>query len=140
MFIYRAHKGEQQFYLLDRPPRELGGISLPEDRVVPTGHIGDSVTEETPLDAAKRELKEELGADPLSIIELDYQTETLLIRGTKQSIERGFLIEVDNQEFPFLEYLDITSSWHSLAELERFLTYESQRGAIPEIKQKLATK
>lgn len=134
MFIYREHDGEKQFYLLDRPHNPG------KDKVVPTGHIGDTIPDESPVDAATRELKEELGAEPISIQALDYQTETLLEQGTTRSTEHGFLIEVEDKEFPFLEYDDVSSSWHTLDDLEQLLTYDSQSSAIIEIKSVLGIK
>lgn len=134
MFIYRNHNGEKQFYMLYRP-------NMPaKDSVVPTGHIGDEIAGEKPMDAAIRELKEELGAEPLSIKELDYKVETLLNLGLKRSIEQAFLIEVADRDYPFLEYEGVNHSWHNLDELEKLLTYDSQFSATTEIRSVLGTK
>ncbi|MEK7202538.1 MAG: NUDIX hydrolase [Patescibacteria group bacterium] len=134
MFIYRVHDGEKQFYMLSRP-------NIPaKDSVVPTGHIGDVIAGEKSMDAAVRELEEELGAEPLSIRELDYKVETLLNMGRIRSLEQAFIIEVADQDYPFLEYEGVDHSWQSLNELEKLLTYESQFSAVTEIRLALGTK
>ncbi len=133
LFIFRTHLGEKQFYILYRPE------SKAKDTVVPTGHIADNIPDETPEAAAKRELNEELGAEAISIKQLNYKVETLLSLWNKRSVEQAFLIEVPDQDYPFLEGV-AEHSWVSIDELSKKLTYDSQFSAVTEIKEVLEIK
>lgn len=63
MFVWRDNNDKREFFVLYRKKG---------DRVVLTGHIGDFIKNETKEEAARREVKEELGIEPLEIENLNY--------------------------------------------------------------------
>lgn len=128
MFVYREHNHQNQFFVLHR---KAG------DAVILTGHVGDTFPEETMEDAAKREVKEELGVDSLSLTNLEHSATVRIEKHDKISEEHAFLVEIPDQYVYFLEG-DEQHKWHSLDELAKVLTYDSQKGALPKIKKLLS--
>lgn len=124
MFVFREHGGEKQFFALHRH----GG-----DNVVLTGHVGDYIAGESLEEAARREVKEELGVEAISITPIDYQTTVRIQNDTVESTEHGFFIQIPNEDVHFLEG-DEPHQWYSLDELATVLTYDSQKSAIPHVK------
>ncbi len=124
MFITRQHDGEREFFVLDRKDGTF---------VVPTGHVGDHVLGETLKDAAIRELKEELGVDPIKVTDLNHSYEVFLDFHQKYSDEHAFLLEIPDINVKFLEN-DFDWKWCSLDEAEEIMTYNTQKSALEKLK------
>lgn len=123
MFVYRIHNKEKQFFVLKRRSG---------DTVVLSGHIGDIVLDESPEEAVRREIMEELGVKPLRIKDLDYSTEVVLEKYPKVCEEHAFLVEIPDREVHFLEGPE-PHEWLCFEDLPRALSYESQRNAVDKI-------
>jgi 8-oxo-dGTP pyrophosphatase MutT (NUDIX family) len=130
MYAWRENNNHKEFFVLHRK----GG-----DNVILTGHVADTILDETLIEAAKREIEEELGVTPIDIVDLEYKTEVILASHQKTSTEHAFLICIPNQDVQFLEG-DEKHQWHSLDELETVLSYPNQRGAVEKIKNYFKTK
>jgi len=129
MFPYRIHGGKRQFFVLHR---HRG------DKVVLTGHIGDHVgyENETPKEAARREIVEELGVKPLELIDACHSSTVKIPEHDIESTEHAFLVKIPDQNVKFLEH-DEPHQWHRLEELSKVLTYLHQRQAATIIKKYL---
>ena len=126
MYIYRENNGKKEFFVLHRKKG---------DCVVLTGHIGDreEIKDESLGDAAKRETIEELGIEPISIIDLKVKTYVEIERNNAAGYEHAFLIQIPNKDVHFLEGNE-KHRWHLLEELDAILTYSNQREALNKIK------
>ena len=125
MYVYRDNNGRKEFFVLYRKKG---------DTVVLTGHVGDIFINETLEQAAKREIKEELGIEPKNIINLNMSTFVEIKEKDKCGREHAFLIEIPNKEVHFLEG-DEKHKWHSLEELSEILTYPNQKEPLSKIKE-----
>ena len=121
MYVYRDNNGKKEFFVLHRKKGDV---------VVLTGHV----EEETLEQAAAREVKEELGVDPQSILNLGTFENVVILDKEVESKEHAFLIEIPNKDVHFLE-ADERHQWHSLQELFKVLTYSNQRQSLAKIAQ-----
>ena len=124
MYVYRDNNGKKEFFVLDRKKGDV---------VVSTGHVEDETLEE----AAKREVIEELGIEPKSIINLGISTFVEIKENDQCGDEHAFLIEIPNKDVHFLEG-DERHQWYSLEELSEVLTYSNQKEALLKIKEALS--
>ncbi|KPJ55038.1 hypothetical protein AMJ47_01970 [Parcubacteria bacterium DG_72] len=121
MYIYRDNNGKKEFFVLHRKRGDV---------VVLTGHVED----ETPEQAAVREVEEELGVKPQNILNLKMFSNVYIKEKDKQSREHAFLIKIPNKDVHFLE-ADEQHQWHSLQELPKVLTYPNQKQPLAKITQ-----
>lgn len=119
MFVWRQRQGKREFLVLHRP--------LQKDHVVLTGHLEKG---EILIEAAAREVKEELGVAPKNIVDLQFKVKVKIKGGQVLSEEHGFLLEIPYQEIKFLEYV-AEVCWYPLEELASILTYLNQSKAVP---------
>jgi ADP-ribose pyrophosphatase YjhB (NUDIX family) len=126
MFPYRIHSSQPEFFVIQH---EFGNV-------VPTGHVGDTIKDESLEGAARREIEEELGVKAESIIDLDYVSTVELPTANKLSTEHAFLVRIPDQEVTFLE-AKRPHLWVSLNDLADTLSFDQQKGAIPKIKPNL---
>lgn len=126
MYVYRENNGKKEFFVLHRKIK---------DAVILTGHVGDHVNGESLEDAARRETIEELGVEPISIIDLSTNVDVELEKNKEYilSTEHSFLIKIPNEDVHFLEG-DEEHEWHSLNELYDVLTYDNQKDPLDKIK------
>ena len=102
-----------------------------------SGHVGDNVADETLEQAAAREVVEELGVEPLSVINLEHKEVVELKRWDKLSTEWAFLIEIPNLDVRYLEGNE-QHGWYTLDQLEDALTFPNHKRAVPKIRKILA--
>lgn len=121
MYVYRNNNGQKEFFVLHRKRR---------DKVVLTGHV----EKESLGQAAKREVKEELGVGPKDIINLGLAVDVYIKEKDEESREHAFLIEIPNKDVRFLE-ADEKHKWHSLQDLYKILTYPNQKKPLFRITQ-----
>lgn len=126
MYVYRENDGKKEFFVLHRKIK---------DAVILTGHVGDHVNGESLEDAAKRETIEELGVEPISIIDLGTNVDVELEKNKENilSTEHSFLIKISNEDVHFLEG-DEKHEWHLLDELYNILSYDNQKKPLDKIK------
>ena len=126
MYVYRKKNGEKEFFVLDRKRGDV---------VVLTGHVGDHIFDESLEQAVEREIKEELGVEPKSIINLNISPVVEMSEKEENilSTEHAFLIKIPNKEVHFLEG-DEEHKWYSLEELSKVLTYSNQKEPLLKIK------
>ncbi|KPJ56371.1 hypothetical protein AMJ49_05010 [Parcubacteria bacterium DG_74_2] len=127
MYIYRDNNRRKEFFVLHR---KRG------DCVVLTGHVGDNekIKNESLEDAAKRETIEELGVEPMSIIDLKTKIYVEIKRNNQARYEHAFLIQIPNKDVYFLEGSE-KHKWYSLEELDTNLTYPNQKKPLNKIRQ-----
>ena len=125
MYIYRDNKRKKEFFVLHR---KIG------DSVVLTGHVGDEekIKNESLKDAAKRETIEELGVEPMNIIDLKTKIYVEIKENNEAGYEHAFLIQIPNKDVYFLEGNE-KNRWHSLEELDTILTYSNQKKPLKSI-------
>ncbi len=130
MYAYRDNNGKKEFFVLHRKRGDV---------VVLTGHVGDNIMGESLGEAAKREIKEELGVEPKKIVNLNVSPVVEMSEKEENilSTEHAFLIEIPDKEVHFLEG-DEKHKWHSLEELSKVLTYPNQKEPLSKIKDILA--
>ncbi|MCK4781402.1 NUDIX domain-containing protein [Candidatus Parcubacteria bacterium] len=126
MYTYRENNGKKEFFVLHR---KRG------DCVVLTGHVRDreEIKNESLEDAARRETIEELGVEPMNIIDLKTKIYVEIEKNNAAGYEHAFLIQIPNKDVHFLEG-DEKHNWHSLEELDAILTYPNQRESLNKIK------
>lgn len=132
MYVYRSRNGRREFFVLYRKKG---------DAVVLTGHVRDVVKDESLEQAAKREIKEELGVEIKNIINLNIST-IVKIKEKENNIlstEHAFLIEIPDKNVRFLEG-DEEHKWHPLEELSKVLTYPNQKEPLRKIINIIKTK
>lgn len=127
MYVYRENNGSKEFFVLHRKIK---------DAVILTGHVGDHINGESLEDAARRETVEELGVEPISIINLSTNVDVELEKNKEDilSTEHSFLIKIPNKNVHFLEG-DEKHKWHSLDELYDVLSYDNQKKPLDKIKE-----
>lgn len=127
MYIYRNNEGKKEFFVLHR---KRG------DSVVLTGHVGDEeeIKNESLRDAVKRETIEELGVEPISIIDLKMKIYVEIEENNEAGYEHAFLIQIPNKDVCFLEGKE-KHRWHLLEELDAVLTYSNQKKPLNKIKE-----
>ena len=119
MYVYRNNNGKKEFFVLHRKKGDV---------VVLTGHV----EEETLEQAAVREVEEELGVKPESILDLEISLDVIIPDRGVESEEHAFLIEIPNKDVHFLEG-DERHQWHSLKELSNVLTYSNQKQPLKKL-------
>jgi len=125
MFVWRKKGNRKEFFVLHR---KRG------DCVVLTGHVGDSIPDETFKQAVRREIKEELGIGPRTINDLDFKVTVKIKEDKELSTEHAFLVEIpSNKEVKFLEG-DEKHHWYPLEKLFEVLTYPNQKAPLGRIK------
>lgn len=126
MYVCRKRNGEKEFFVLHRKKGDV---------VVLTGHVGDHIFDESLEQAVEREIKEELGIEPKSIINLNISPVVKMSEKEESilSTEHAFLIEIPNKEVHFLEG-DEKHKWCSLEDLFKVLTYPNQKEPLSRIK------
>jgi 8-oxo-dGTP pyrophosphatase MutT (NUDIX family) len=129
MYICRDNKGKKEFFVLHR---KIG------DSVVLTGHVGDKeeIKNESLKDAAERETIEELGVEPMSVIDLKTKIYVEIEENNEVGYEHAFLIQIPNKDVCFLEGSE-KHRWYSLEELDTILTYSNQKKPLKSIEAKL---
>lgn len=122
MYVYRDNNGKKEFFVLHRKRR---------DNVILTGHVEYETLKQT----AKRETIEELGIEPISVIDLDISVDVKMQERGENiiSTEHAFLIQIPNKDVYFLEG-DEKHKWHSLEKLYNILTYPNQKEPLSKIK------
>jgi len=125
MYVYRKRDERKEFFVLHRKKGDV---------VVLTGHVGDNIFDESLEQAAEREIKEELGVEPISVIDLDTKVYVEIKRNNSVGYEHAFLIEIPNKEVHFLEGNE-KHKWHSLEELSKVLTYPNQKEPLSRIRE-----
>ena len=127
MYIYRNNEERKEFFVLHR---KIG------DSVVLTGHVGDEeeIKNESLKDAARREIIEELGVEPMSVIDLKTKIYVEIKENNEAGYEHAFLIQIPNKDVCFLEGKE-RHRWHSLEELDAVLTYSNQKKPLNKIKE-----
>ena len=131
MFVWRKKEKRKEFFVLHR---KRG------DAVVLTGHVGDVVAGESLEQAVAREIKEELGIKPKSIVNLNMAIEVVIEEKNLLSREHAFLVEISgDKEVKFLE-ADEKHAWYSLEDLSKVLTYPNQKQPLDKIKEILKKK
>jgi len=127
MYVYRDNDGKKEFFVLHRKKGDV---------VVLTGHVGDHFINETLEQAAKREIKEELGVEPKNLVNLNISINVNMQERGKDiiSTENAFLVEIPNKDVHFLEG-DEKHKWYSLEELSGVLTYSNQKEPLSKIKE-----
>ncbi|MCR4277855.1 MAG: NUDIX domain-containing protein [Candidatus Berkelbacteria bacterium] len=128
MFAYRRTNGQAEFFVLYRHDGTKSILS---------GHVGDNIPDETLEQAARRETIEELGVEPISLINLDHKEVVELKTWDKLSTEWAFLIEIPNKDVQYLEG-DEEHGWYSLDELEEVLTWPNHQRVVSKIRQILS--
>ena len=131
MYVYRENDGKKEFFILHRKRGDV---------VTLTGHVADSeeIKDESIEDAARRETIEELGVEPISVIDLEMKTEVEMEEkgGEIVSIEHAFLIQIPNKDVHFLEDEE-EHKWYTIDELHNVLTYSNQKKPLDKIKEVL---
>ena len=128
LFAWRKNRYKPEFFALNRKRGDI---------VVLTGHVGDHIPDESLISAAKREINEELGIDPLEIIDLKFKSTVRLISSNNISTEHTFLIKIpDNIKINYQNGKE-KHIWYSIDELIRKLTYPHQKEAAKIIKNKI---
>jgi len=122
MFVWRERDHRPEFLLVHRRKGDV---------VTPTGHV--ERTDKSLEEAARRETREEMGVDPIEVINLDYTVKVKLSKMGYLSTEHAFLIKVPENGAKYTEN-DELSSWNKLEELDKLMTYPKQKGAIKNIK------
>jgi len=129
MYIYRDNDGRKEFFILHRKRNDV---------VTLTGHVADSeeIKDESIKDAARRETIEELGVEPISVIDLEMNIEVEMEERGKDiiSVEHSFLVQIPNKDVHFLEG-DEKHQWHTINELYNTLTYPNQKKPLDKIKE-----
>jgi len=123
MYVYRENNGKKEFFVLHRKIK---------DAVILTGHVEDGESLEG---AAKRETIEELGVEPIAIINLSMKVDVELEKNGEDilSTEHAFLIKIPNEDVHFPEG-DEEHKWHLLDELYDVLSYDNQKNPLDKIK------
>jgi 8-oxo-dGTP pyrophosphatase MutT (NUDIX family) len=127
MYVYRNNNGKKEFFALHRQKGDV---------VVLTGHVGDFIKDETIEQAAAREVEEELGVKPQSMLNLEMFSDVYIKEKDVQAREHAFLIEIPNKDVHFLEG-DERHQWYSLQGLSEVLTYSNQRKPLGKIEELL---
>lgn len=131
MYVYRDNDGRKEFFILHRKRGDV---------VTLTGHVGDSeeIKDESIKDAARRETIEELGVEPISVIDLEIKVEVEIEEGGNDIIseEHSFLIQIPNEDVYFLED-DEKHQWYTIDKLYNVLTYSNQKKPLDKIKELL---
>jgi len=131
MFVWREKEERKEFFVLHRKRGDI---------VVLTGHVGDIVAGESLEQAVEREIKEELGVKPKSVVNLCMAIEVVIEEKNLISREHAFLVEIsNNKEVKFLE-ADEKHAWYSLEDLSKVLTYPNQKQPLDKIKEILKKK
>ena len=131
MFVWREKEERKEFFVLHRKRGDI---------VVLTGHVGDIVAGESLEQAVEREIKEELGVKPKSVVNLGMAIEVVIEEKNLISREHAFLVEIsNNKEVKFLE-ADEKHAWYSLEDLSKVLTYPNQKQPLDKIKEILKKK
>ncbi len=131
MFVWREKEKRKEFFVLHRKKGDI---------VVLTGHVGDIVAGESLEQAVEREIKEELGVKPKSVVNLCMAIEVVIEEKNLISREHAFLVEIsNNKEVKFLE-ADEKHAWYSLEDLSKVLTYPNQKQPLDKIKEILKKK
>lgn len=120
---YKNKVGKPEFFVLYRKKG---------DCVILTGHVGDQIDiqNESDLDAAQRELKEELGIDAIDIIDLNTHIEVKI--KDKLLSEHPYLMQIDTKNVRFLEANE-KHRWISAEKIIDTLTYQSQRNSLKKV-------
>lgn len=124
MFAYRQNYGQTEFFVLHRHD---------DTKSVLSGHVGDNIPDETLEQAARRETIEELGVEPISLINLNHREIVELKTWDKLSTEWAFLIEIPNVDVHYLEGNE-EHSWYLLDELDKVLTWPNHQRVVPKIR------
>jgi len=134
MYVYRDNNGRKGFFILHRKRNDV---------VTLTGHVADSeeIKEESVKDAARREIVEELGVEPISVVDLEISVEVEMKERGRDiiSVEHSFLIQIPNKDVRFLED-DEKHQWHTIDELYNILTYSNQKKPLDRIKEEINKK
>lgn len=123
MFVWREKNDRTEFLLVQRHKGDV---------VTPTGHV--EKTDKSLEEAARRETREEMGVDPIEVIDLDYTVKVKLSKMGYLSTEHAFLIKVPAIGAKYTEN-DEPSTWNELNELDKLMTYPKQKGALKNIKE-----
>lgn len=129
MFAYSRNNGRPEFFILHRHDGTKSVLS---------GHVGDTIPDETLEQAARRETIEELGVEPISLINLNHKEVVELKTWDKLSTEWAFLIEIPNQDVQYLEG-DEEHGWYPLDKLEEVLTWPNHQRVVPKIRKILGS-
>lgn len=129
MYVYRDNNRKKEFFILHRKRGDV---------VTLTGHVADreEIKNESIEDAARRETIEELGVEPIKIIDLDMSTYVEIEKVSEEDhagYEHAFLIQIPNKDVHFLED-DEKHKWYSIDELYKVLTYSNQKRPLDKIK------
>jgi len=129
MYVYRERAGKKEFFILHRKRNDV---------VTLTGHVADrkEIKGESIEEAARRETIEELGVEPISIIDLEISAEVEMEERGEDivSVEHAFLIQIPDKDVHFLEG-DERHEWYPIEELSEVLTYPNQKIPLKKISQ-----
>jgi 8-oxo-dGTP pyrophosphatase MutT (NUDIX family) len=129
MYVYRDNNGKKEFFVLHRKRGDI---------VTLTGHVADKeeIKDESIEDAARRETIEELGVEPIKVIDLNMSVYVKIEKVNEEDqegYEHAFLVQIPNKDVHFLEG-DEEHKWYTIDELYNVLTYSNQKEPLDKIK------